>query len=119
MTLGPEKLDVYRLSIGSVVWVYEKAAGLNGVQRPARDQWLRVKQSISIAISIWRDKTGSPSQALPATLDSAPERRRYEAKTVQAGAPDGYGRDRRPLAGLVRKTRRSWGGMSVREYGAR
>ena len=40
MTLGPEKLDVYRLSIGYVAWVYEKAAGLNGVQRPARDQWL-------------------------------------------------------------------------------
>ncbi|MDY6824330.1 MAG: hypothetical protein SWH68_11130 [Thermodesulfobacteriota bacterium] len=26
MTLGHEKLDVYRLSIGYVAWVYEKAA---------------------------------------------------------------------------------------------
>ncbi len=28
MTLGNEKLDVYRLSIGYVAWVYEKAGAL-------------------------------------------------------------------------------------------
>ncbi|MDZ7832709.1 MAG: hypothetical protein U5L07_13220 [Desulfobacterales bacterium] len=43
MTLGHEKLDVYRLSIGYVAWVYEKADSLNGVHRPARDQWLRAR----------------------------------------------------------------------------
>jgi len=30
MTLGHEKLDVYRLSIGCVAWVCEKADSLNG-----------------------------------------------------------------------------------------
>jgi four helix bundle protein len=45
MGLGHEKLDVYRLSIGYVAWVYEKAAGLNGVHRAARDQWLRASRS--------------------------------------------------------------------------
>ena len=34
MTLGHEKLDVYRLSIGYVAWVYEKAEGLNGIVGP-------------------------------------------------------------------------------------
>ncbi len=51
MTLGHENLDVYRLSIGYAAWVYEKAAGLNGVQRPARDQWLRASQSIPLNIA--------------------------------------------------------------------
>ena len=51
MTLGHEKLDVYRLSIGRVAWVYEKADGLNSVHRPARDQWLRVSQSIPLNIA--------------------------------------------------------------------
>ena len=70
MTLGHEKLDVYRLSIGYVAWVYEKAEGLTAVHRPARDQWLRASQSIpiAIAISIWRDKTGSPNRAFQSTL---------------------------------------------------
>ncbi|MFO7818565.1 MAG: hypothetical protein R6V39_12920, partial [Desulfovibrionales bacterium] len=46
MALGHEKLDVYRLSIDYVAWVYEQADSLNGVHRPARDQWLRASQSI-------------------------------------------------------------------------
>jgi hypothetical protein len=46
MGLGHEKLDVYRLSIGYVAWVYEKADGLTGNHRSARDQWLRASQSI-------------------------------------------------------------------------
>ena len=37
MTLGHEKLDVYRLSISYVAWVYEKANGLSGSHRHARD----------------------------------------------------------------------------------
>jgi len=57
MTLGHEKLDVYRLSIGYVAWVYEKADSLNGVHRPARDQWLRASQSIPLNIAEGNGKT--------------------------------------------------------------
>ena len=57
MTLGHEKLDVYRLSIGYVAWVYEKASKLNGVHRPARDQWLRASQSIPLNIAEGNGKT--------------------------------------------------------------
>ena len=41
MALGHERLDVYRLAIAYVAWVYEKSATLEGVHRAARDQWLR------------------------------------------------------------------------------
>ena len=51
MGIGHEKLDVYRLSIGYVAWVYEKAASLKGVHRHARDQWLRASQSIPLNIA--------------------------------------------------------------------
>lgn len=51
MALGHEKLDVYRLSIGYVAWVYEKADSLNGVHRHARDQWLRASQSTPLNIA--------------------------------------------------------------------
>ena len=51
MVPGHEKLDVYRLSIGYVAWVYEKAGSLNGVHRLARDQWLRASQSIPLNIA--------------------------------------------------------------------
>jgi four helix bundle protein len=57
MGLGHEKLDVYRLSIGYVAWVYEKAHGLNGVHRAARDQWLRASQSIPLNIAEGNGKT--------------------------------------------------------------
>ena len=57
MTLGHEKLDVYRLSIGYVAWVYEKAANLSGVHRAARDQWLRASQSIPLNIAEGNGKT--------------------------------------------------------------
>jgi len=57
MTVGHEKLDVYRLSIGYVAWVYEKAKSLNGVHRPARDQWLRASQSIPLNIAEGNGKT--------------------------------------------------------------
>ena len=46
MGFGHEKLNVYQLSIAYVAWVYEKAKDLNGIHRPARDQWLRASQSI-------------------------------------------------------------------------
>lgn len=65
MTLGHEKLDVYRLSIDYVAWVYEKADRLNGVHRAARDQWLRASQSIPLNIAEGNGKT------------AAADRRRY------------------------------------------
>ncbi|MEZ4484833.1 MAG: four helix bundle protein [Syntrophotaleaceae bacterium] len=51
MALGHEKLDVYRLSIGYVAWVYDKAEKLKGVHRSARDQWLRASQSMPLNIA--------------------------------------------------------------------
>jgi four helix bundle protein len=51
MTLGHEKLDVYRLSISYVAWVYEKSDALTGNHRHARDQWLRASQSIPLNIA--------------------------------------------------------------------
>ena len=57
MAFGHENLDVYRLSIAYVAWVYEKANSLKGVHRPARDQWLRASQSIPLNIAEGNGKT--------------------------------------------------------------
>ena len=57
MTLGHERLDVYRLAIGYVAWVYEKAATLEGIHREARDQWPRASQSIPLNIAEGNGKT--------------------------------------------------------------
>jgi four helix bundle protein len=57
MGLGHEKLDVYRLSMTYVAWVYEKANGLSGIHRSARDQWLRASQSIPLNIAEGNGKT--------------------------------------------------------------
>ena len=51
MTLGHEKLDVYRLSIDYVAWVLAQAKDLDGIHRHARDQWLRASQSIPLNIA--------------------------------------------------------------------
>jgi four helix bundle protein len=51
MGLGHEKLDVYRLAIDYVAWVYQTAGALNGIHRHARDQWLRASQSIPLNIA--------------------------------------------------------------------
>lgn len=37
MAIGHERLDAYRLAIGYVAWVYEKATTPEGVHRAARD----------------------------------------------------------------------------------
>jgi len=50
-------LDVYRLAIGYVAWVYEIAARLEGIHRAARDQWLRASQSIPLNIAEGNGKT--------------------------------------------------------------
>jgi four helix bundle protein len=57
MGLGHEKLDVYRLAIRYVAWVYEKAEGLTGIHRSAREQWLRASQSIPLNIAEGNGKT--------------------------------------------------------------
>lgn len=57
MPLGHERLDVYRLSIGYVAWVYENANHLSGIHRPARAQWLRASQSIPLNIAEGNGKT--------------------------------------------------------------
>ena len=46
-----ERLDVYRLAIEYVASSYRIAKSLNGAERHARDQWLRVAQSIPLNIA--------------------------------------------------------------------
>ena len=60
MALGHEKLDVYRLAISYVAWVFEQSEQLNGVHRHARDQWLRASQSIPLNIA---EGNGKPAEA--------------------------------------------------------
>jgi hypothetical protein len=84
MGLGHEELDVYRLSIGYVAWVYEKADGLTGNHRSARDQWLRASLSIpfltepnrrkSLPVPLSISKRRCPNKAVEAT-----EYRRFTA----------------------------------------
>ena len=49
--MGHEKLDVYRLAIDYVAWVFEHSEKLNDVHRHARDQRLRASQSIPLNIA--------------------------------------------------------------------
>jgi four helix bundle protein len=65
MSIGHEKLDVYRLAMEYVKWVLEESSGLGGVHRVARDQWLRASQSIPLNIAEGNGKT------------AASDRRRY------------------------------------------
>jgi four helix bundle protein len=58
MGLGHERLDVYRLAIVYVSWVYTKASTLKGIHRHARDQWLRASQSVPLNIAEGNGKTG-------------------------------------------------------------
>lgn len=50
MTFGHEKLDVYRISIEYVGWVYNFCENLKG-HRNAKDQILRASQSIPLNIA--------------------------------------------------------------------
>ena len=59
MGLGHEKLDVSRVAIDYVAWVYGKTGGLTGIHRPARDQWLRASQSIPLNIAEGNGKTSA------------------------------------------------------------
>jgi four helix bundle protein len=60
MTLGHEKLDVYRLAINYIAWVFEEVEDLTGVHRHIRDQWLRASQSIPLNIA---EGNGKSSEA--------------------------------------------------------
>ena len=51
MQFGHEKRDAYHVSIQYVVWAYEVAKRLRGIDRPARDQLLRASQSIPLNIA--------------------------------------------------------------------
>ena len=59
MSLGHEKLDVYRMAIAYVAWVYEQSEALKGSHRFARDQWLRASQSIPLNIAEGNGKASS------------------------------------------------------------
>ena len=50
-TFDHERLDVYRLAIDYVAFSYRIAKSLTGINRPARDQWLRAAQSIPLNIA--------------------------------------------------------------------
>jgi len=59
-TFSHEKLDVYRLSLDYVAWVYKRSNDLTGTHRHARDQWLRASQSIPLNIA---EGNGKATQA--------------------------------------------------------
>jgi hypothetical protein len=80
MGWGHEKRDGYRLSIGSVAWVYEKSDGLTGNHRSARDQWLRASQSIPLNTEPSRRKS------IP---DPGPDFDFEKEKPHQGGGGDG------------------------------
>ena len=57
MSLGHEKLNVYRLSIEYVTWIFTQAKELKSIHRHARDQRLRASQSIPLNIAEGNGKT--------------------------------------------------------------
>ena len=65
MSFGHEKLDVYRVSIEYINWVYTYCENLSGTHRHARDQLLRASQSIPLNIAEGNGKA------------TAADRRRY------------------------------------------
>jgi hypothetical protein len=88
MSLGHEKLDVYRRSIGYVAWVYGKVAALEGIHRAARDQWLCASQSIPLNIAEGNGKTADADRmaAMLSRLGGRGYQVREEA-TVYDGNP--------------------------------
>ena len=57
MGIGHEKLDVYRLAMSYIAWVYEISGRLGVSHRSARDQWFRASQSIPLNIAEGNGKT--------------------------------------------------------------
>ncbi len=58
-----ERLDVYRLSIDYIALSFEAAQPLEGLDRHARDQWLRAAQSIPLKIAEGNGKRGLKHRA--------------------------------------------------------
>jgi four helix bundle protein len=61
MAFGHEKLDVYKLAIEYVGWVYRFCEGLKG-HRSAKDQILRASQSIPLNIAEGNGKATEPDR---------------------------------------------------------
>ena len=59
MSIGHEKLDVFRMAIEYVAWVVTVSLRLKGDNRHAQDQWLRASQSIPLNIAEGNGKTTS------------------------------------------------------------
>jgi len=57
-TFDHERLDMYRLSIEYVGFSFGIAKTLGGINRQARDQWLRAAQSIPLNIAEVNGKQG-------------------------------------------------------------
>jgi four helix bundle protein len=60
MSFGHKNLDVYRLSLDYIKWIYNQVDNLKGIHRFARDQLLRASQSIPLNIA---DGNGKFSEA--------------------------------------------------------
>lgn len=60
MSFGHEKLDVYKISLRYVGWVYQVSDKLTGKYRHARDQWLRAAPSIILNIAEGNGKSTEP-----------------------------------------------------------
>ena len=58
-----DRLDVYRLAVDYTADAYRVAEGLSGLQRHARDQWLRAAQSIPLNIAEGNGKRSSNDRA--------------------------------------------------------
>ena len=74
MSFGHEKLDVYRISIEYVSWVYTHCDKLSGTQRHARDQLLRASQSIPLNIAEGNGKSTLVRIDCDADPDPDPEK---------------------------------------------
>lgn len=55
---GHERLDVYKISLQYIKWVYDIEERLTGKHRHAKDQLLRASQSITLNIAEGNGKSG-------------------------------------------------------------
>jgi len=62
MAFGHEQLDVYKLALKYVAFVFDLSAGLEGGTRHARDQLLRASQSIPLNIAEGNGKASDPDR---------------------------------------------------------
>ena len=62
MSFSHKKLDVYRVALEYVAFVYGIAHDLNGIHRFARDQLLRASQSIPLNIAEGNGKLSEPDR---------------------------------------------------------